>query len=281
MEKINIKYFGDVHVNEFFDEKKLYRIEDVVNDDKTNYICFTGDLINSTNFIRENVSKRKKIISFLERLSRISPVIFTLGNHDIFMENNGWQNDWYEEFWKDVSAIDGINMLKYIFKYEDENIYITDIDPGFSYYENNTGHEDKEELIKALKIKKRFYQYLNTNRLNILLSHSPVFMTDKDILDIINEFDVILSGHMHNGLVPPIIDQIIKNNRGFITPDMTLFPDNVRGTKNIMYGDKLIKLMITGGITKISKSRILNAIFPMSVSEFEYDKKTKKIKTIR
>lgn len=58
---------------------------------------------------------------------------------------------------------------------------------------------------------------------------------------------MILSGHMHNGLVFNFLDKLIKNNYGFISPNRKLFPNNARGIikhKNNRFN------IISGGIIK-------------------------------
>lgn len=78
---------------------------------------------------------------------------------------------------------------------------------------------------------------------------------------------------MHNGMVFPIVDDLISNNKGIIAPNKTLFPDNARGTKTITVNGHQIHLIINGGITKLQESaRFLgnfNGFYPMSIDKVD------------
>ena len=83
----------------------------------------------------------------------------------------------------------------------------------------------------------------------------------------LSSYDLILSGHMHNGCIPPIIDELVKNNRGIIAPNKKIFPKNARGISIV--GNYAV---VSSGITKLSRSaplilRMFNFIFPMSIHE--------------
>lgn len=112
-------------------------------------------------------------------------------------------------------------------------------------------------------------------------------MSDSEILKYIDEFDLILSGHMHNGLVFPFMEKVFPKNRGVISPLRNIFPDNARGIKNIKYNEKNIKLVITGGVTKFALShgvvKKLNKLYPSVIEEIIYDTDSKniEIKTIK
>ena len=78
---------------------------------------------------------------------------------------------------------------------------------------------------------------------------------------------------MHNGVVPPILDELFDNNIGLVAPNKKIFPKNARG---IIKG-KNIKV-ISSGITKISNIegkllRWLNMFFPMGINYIEISNK--------
>ena len=82
------------------------------------------------------------------------------------------------------------------------------------------------------------------------------------------EYDLVLSGHMHNGLILRILDKIIKNNYGLISPDKRFFAKNTRGKIKTKY----YTIIITGGITKLSPSSTkilskLNGLYPISINK--------------
>ena len=96
------------------------------------------------------------------------------------------------------------------------------------------------------------------NKYNILLSHSPI-----NILNYNLKADLILSGHMHNGLVLPVFK---KGNNGIVGPYSTFFPKECRG----IIKKENTALIINGGVRKISNSssfilRILNPIYKIHI----------------
>ena len=125
----------------------------------------------------------------------------------------------------------------------------TSIDLPYEYYKLKPGRKSTnffiKEIDKNIHMNKRYY--------NILLCHSPIDVLKKDVLNNSKEIrktNLILSGHMHNGMVPKFLDH--KGNIGFIGPNKIFLPKTARGivTKYIDYHE--INLIISGGITKIS-----------------------------
>ena len=116
--------------------------------------------------------------------------------------------------------------------------------------------------------------------------HSPYQLTNPVISKYFKDYDILISGHMHEGMVPPILDDVIHSNYGLIAPSKFLFPKNVRGTVRTDNGQYLI---ISGGITKIAEEnqKMLhpaNNVYPMSIEDItltsnpektEYQKKVK------
>ncbi len=278
---INIKQFGDIHANKNFSYEKLSRIEDAICDSNTDYVLFTGDLIHSNDYIRNNASVADTLLNWIERIASNKRLIMVPGNHDIFsMENNKWVFDIYESFWNELASIEGVSYIPMCKKYEDELIYVTGLDLGYNYYEHLEKTEDKEYLLEQIKLMRDDLTSLDKNKLNIFLSHSPVYMTDNDVLELLNEFNLILSGHMHNGCVLPFMDKLLPKNRGIISPKGNIFPSNARDIIDL--NNEESKLVITGGISKIIKDSslisILNNLFPMEITEIEYNPEDKSSK---
>jgi len=245
-----IKQFGDLHYNSGISKYNMQYLKEKLCYGNPDYIIFTGDLIDSNEFIRSNPNHKEYLLKWLESISKNSNTLVTLGNHDGFSKNKkgkGWIYDTDTNFWKEVASIQNIIFIPQCHAYEDSVIYVSGVNPEFKYYENGNECEDKALLIRELKKQKTFLQNLPTDKLKIFLSHSPVYMTDIDVLEYIKDFDLILSGHMHN-------EQIV--------------------------------LIITGGITKIVHSTglgILNKLFPMQIEQIQYDniQKNIKVKTLK
>jgi hypothetical protein len=78
---------------------------------------------------------------------------------------------------------------------------------------------------------------------------------------------------MHNGLMPPILDELFNNTRGIITRDKELFAKMCRG----YYIDKYISI-ISSGINKLHSRKIyilnlFNILFPRGFNTIKISKK--------
>ena len=73
-------------------------------------------------------------------------------------------------------------------------------------------------------------------------------MSSKGIL---NGYDLIITGHYHNGCIPAIIDNIFPKNAGLVTPQKRPFPKNARGIIKLNNGTVMI---YNGGWIKIAES---------------------------
>jgi len=276
---VRIKLLGDLQYCSSLQRENLTLLEGELTKEKIDYLCIPGDLIDSTNFLYDNRPKTEELLLWLENISKAKQVFICLGNHDLSkMTPSGWTYDFNENFWKEVSAIPNIHVSHFNPHYEDENIYMFMLELNYDYYYNNKV-EDKEMLISQLKAYRRLITDIDQSKLKIMLIHSPVHITNPEVLSLVNEFDFIFAGHMHNGVVPPAIDKIIPGNRGIIAPNKELFPDNARGIKTIKIGDKEVRIIITGGITKLAEcagalSKINNIFFPMSIDDIEIKAKT-------
>lgn len=257
-ENINIKiiHISDIHYSQNYNNKILDKLIIEIKNKQPNYICITGDLIDTY-----NITKTQKFTSFtnwLIKLSKICKVIISPGNHEYVEYKN--KNYIYQ---KDISWLENIN--DNIILLNNETKEINDItfigfNPTYKYY-----YEDKEK--NKLKKTDKLNELINKSKskYNILLIHTPSFITNKENYDKIenrNKLDLILCGHTHGGLIP----SFVPGNFGIISPNKKLFPKNVRG--KIKIGNTI--LIISSGVVKLSeKSKLmkLNNIFGINVNE--------------
>lgn len=239
-EDLIIAHFSDIHFAKRFNYKKLDIILKKMNELKPNYICITGDIVDDN-----KVTKTKELdnlIDFLEKLSKISKVIVGLGNHDTY-ENSKW----YLRLKDKVILLDNDS-------YQDEFAYFYGLTMNNSYYD----HEDKNAHILLKKIK----ELRLTNKFNILLVHSPINFDKEEIMKN-NKFDLVLTGHTHNGVMP----HFVPGNRGIIAPNKKILPNNVRNS----FKSGNSKVIISGGITKLSlKAGIFHLFNPLFASDLNY-----------
>lgn len=269
---IKFKYFSDVHYTYNFDKNKLNAILRYINTSYSDYVCIGGDIIDSTNIIK-NRREQIRLLKWLERIAIYRKTLISCGNHDFMRRTNaGWEYDYLESFWKEVNEINNIQVSHFDPYYEDDRVIIYMPELDFEFYENEKRDEDIEILINKLDEDKCYCTNLNNKKIKIMLIHSPYLLSNPKIVERIKEFDIVLSGHMHKGLVMPLIDEIFKTNRGFISPYLRPFPDNSRGVKILKAEDgRETMLIMSGGITKTASDtfikRNLNHLYPMDFEE--------------
>lgn len=266
--ELTFVHISDIHFNVDTKEKKLIDITNTIYNIKPNYIFISGDLVDNKDIVN-NKTEIKKLVTFLSNLGKINRVIISLGNHDIMSDS-------------DLTFFNKLNDIKNIYVlnnsiYEDDNIYVTGHTLEHSYYYNITKHESMELLLKNLNNNKNIITKLPKNKYKIALIHSPVLLNKNEVLEKLREYNLILCGHMHNGMVPRIIDKLIKNNYGIISPDKHFNIKSARG----MIKTKYYTIIISGGITKLSlhSSKILsklNFIYPISINEIRLKTKGEK-----
>lgn len=256
---ITFIHIGDIHYNETTSAKKLEYIKYAIEDAHPDYIFITGDLLDRPK-ITKNKEKIKLLVSWLNSLGNIAKVFISLGNHDIILEED-------YKFFNKLNDINNIYVLNNQ-SYEDENVFISGFTLPTNYYYNIEKHEDENALLETLQNNFNLVTNLPKKKYKVALIHSPILLSEKKVIEKLKEYDLILSGHMHNGLIPRILDKIIKNNYGLISPDKRFFAKNTRGKIKTKY----YTIIITGGITKLSPSSTkilskLNGLYPISINK--------------
>ena len=259
--KLNKKIclFADIHYNFGYDLKRFDLIIENIKSNNPDYICIPGDIVDSVDIIDDN--KIEYLTKFIKDISLLCPVIIAKGNHDEtkYVDNkHNYLNS--DKYFNKLNSIDNVYYLDNSHITLD-NINFYGIRLSYEYY-NNKNHEDNEKFINELD-----QLNINTKDNNILLCHTPVnVLTNLTINKSknISKFDIVLSGHMHNGLVFNFLDG--KGNRGFVGPFYRLFPKYARG---LSYKNS-INLIVTGGIITFSlhAPKILykiNNIYPMNI----------------
>ena len=260
-----ILLISDIHYYNNKDNKKLDKLLKVINNYNADYICIPGDIIDNN-----DIKDKTYIINWLKELSKNSIVLLSLGNHDIRLKTkNGYRGYIDTEYINKLNNIDNLYLLNNNCK-EFKDIYFYGYSQSFEYYHKNK-YESSNIMNNELD-KYNVYKDL-PNKFNVLLMHSPICLNDKNIKNKLNCYDLILCGHMHNGVVPIIIDDIFKGNRGIIAPNKKLFPKLARG----VYRNKNI-LIISSGITKIARSagvflRLFNIFFPIGINVIDFKDK--------
>lgn len=264
LKDISIIHISDIHFNINTKEKLLKQIKEEIFKQNPNYVVITGDTIDNPS-ITKNKTKIKQLLLFLTDISKFTKVIIALGNHDIFKIED-------YKFFKNLNDLKNIYVLDNDI-YVDESIYISGFTLPTNYYYNINDSESVEILIDHLKKHKKLTTNLPVFLPKVSLIHSPIRLTNKEVLTILKEYDLLLSGHTHGGMVPPILDKCFKKNQGIIAPNKTLFPEIARGKMEKLIGNQKITIIINGAITKLSEQSAKS----LSKFNFVYNKDINKI----
>lgn len=238
--KVNKKIvlISDLH---YYNKKDLIKLNKVLEKIKIinpDFICIPGDFIDEA-----KVYDMDLFIEYLKRLTKISKVIMSIGNHDVTIHQNykrGYHSN--DVFFEQIKKIRNLYFLDNEVK-EIDGVCFIGINLEFNYYYNSmTNKEDFMEYFNKIK-------NIDSKKYNVLLCHSPVSVTEAEIVKKLNnKINLVLCGHMHGGLTPIWLQKILKD-RVLINPSKNkLFVKNSYGYLR----RRNIKFVITSGITKLS-----------------------------
>lgn len=254
-----IAFLSDVHS----DSNKFEQILEILYNSKIDILLIGGDLVDSLADHRKNIAITDLLIEF----SKYAFIFISEGNHDIVC--SGKKSEL--KFWSNISKINNIYLSEFPKKGStvsqwsiDNNIDICIINIPLSYYIKKEEYNDFNNQIRIMD-----KTCLDINKYNILLCHSPNNLVKGDkINEYIKEKNVnlILSGHMHGGLIPNCIRKNTYGS-GLIGPYESLFPSYAYG----VIKDDNISILTTGGVVKIVDRNsghlksILDIIYPPEI----------------
>ena len=191
---LKIVHISDIHYGRTVKNRELNNMVKKVNELRPDVVVLTGDLIDKDTKLTEKMSNNISSI-----LSKIDPSIekyAITGNHDVKFDN-------FNIIIENAGFVNLNNTYDNIYKNGNSNILISGV--SSNYYKNDCDINNKM---------KSTFDYLNSFNeddskkpiYNILLIHEPDFIDEIDK----SKFDLILSGHSHNGQVRfPIIGATI------------------------------------------------------------------------
>ena len=237
-----IVLISDIH---YYSRHDLSKLESIYNKIKTlspNYICIAGDFIDEAKVLEDDL-----FVFFLKKLSKIGKVIISLGNHDITIKGKEKTYFYNDELFNKIKRIRNIYLLDNETKVIDDICFIG-LNLGFNYYYKD-GENSNDFINQFNTIKK-----INDKKYNVLLCHSPLIVTQKDVIEKLKNIDLVLCGHTHGGMTPTIFQKYLKN-RVFISPDKRKF------FLNDAYGyifKNDINIVVSSGVTKLSHASRIN-----------------------
>lgn len=229
-----IVVISDLHGNAFGknNENLLKKIRKLSPD----MICLAGDFIDEDNTSKDN----EELINFLEKLTDITPVYYSFGNHDLgYFKINGYS------LLDDISETGCVILEE---EYVDIDVNDKKIRLGGIYnYAFNQQYASKEEWMNDSTFI-FLDKFTDTDRTKILMCHRP----ESFIYDNASFWDIdyVLCGHTHGGIWRlPFIG-------GLIAPEQGLFPEYDKGEYNI----NNITMIISSGLSGYKKiPRLFNS----------------------
>lgn len=256
----DIVCISDVHS----DIEKMKQIKEILKKLKISTLLISGDLIDSTDDKRND-----QLCEIMNNISSLSQTFIAMGNHDlVYFDSKRKElpsND--TSFYDSLSVINNITVFRKSLESISLNsdIQVSALNMPYEYYENK---EDKDSA--NLMWLERFLlnnAEANTDRFNILLSHTPRGIIKDQLinqqLNYISDMNLILSGHMHAGLIPIMLRR--KNgHRGLVGPHASYFPKTSYG----LYENDGCSMVVSGGITKVANSNELRGLSSFANSFF-------------
>ena len=231
----NFVVIADLHNNSFGDNNNIL-IEEI---DKINpsFIIIAGDMV-----VGRKSEDFSVALSLLSRLAFRYPIYYGFGNHEqrLIPEGKYYNLNWdkYIEKLRDLNIHildnDSIKIKK-----DNDSLVISGISIDLKFFNKPKVPVMEEDYLEKLigKLDKKCY--------NIVIGHNPIYF--KQYLNI--NADLILSGHMHGGIVRlPLLG-------GVISPQYELFPKYDAG---MFQEDNQIMLVSRGLGTHTIKLRVYN-----------------------
>lgn len=204
----------------------------VVEKLKPDMISLTGDFVDSLEY---GINYKKELRDYFAYLSSISPTFMSFGSHDLelFLHPGNRDNvleerkKIQEEYFAFLGSIG-----KSFYPLLPESTERIDLDNNisvFGYSYPDQGGPRLEKIHGNIEYMQKYFDGmdLDRDRYNILLCHGPLGFFDKGkVLRDWGNFDLILSGHNHAGMMPRFLRFLPF---GLIDPAKVLLPMNMTG----------------------------------------------------
>ena len=258
---IKLVLISDIHYMDSIADDYNHTIIKNVKELNPNYIVLGGDYfcgLGHYSFLTE--SSMNCLKHLLYGLRDIAPVIMMLGNHDLSIK----QDKELREAFKTLKDKD-------IYPLDNETLELDDI-TFTSFFAHRKSYACSRIMKRKLKIIiEDWYKCnfkINNSKYNILLHHlSPTILdeTIKKKIPDIYKYDLILSGHEHNGCYSPKRESKLKDKNkysGFTESPINwppFYSKICRGMHNINGTNLIISRGITSGIKwSIGNKLIIN-----------------------
>lgn len=210
---VTLFVFSDLHITEKMDTEVLTSLYHRAKRCKPDAIIFLGDMVDTIEFL-DKEKNYKLLKNFLDMIAEIAPLYIITGNHDIRSIPGKRKRRMFvkepKKFWQDITKNPKIRIMKNEAVKADK-FFLAGIEQGPDCYsldtENSVSTLQKHILVseKAEKMEVALRKFLrkvkapkNVDKPRILMVHSARFLTERNLGGLVKDYDVILSGHLHN-----------------------------------------------------------------------------------
>ena len=210
---VTLFVFSDLHITERMSTEVLTALYHRAKRCKPDAIVFLGDMVDTVEFLNEE-KNYKLLKNFLDMMAEIAPFYIITGNHDIRSIPGKRKRRMFvrepKEFWKDITKNPKIVILKNAAVKADKyfmagieqgpSCYSLDKDSSASTLQKHILVSEKAEMMELAlrKFLKKVKTPARVEKPRILLVHSARFLTERNLGGLVKDYDVILSGHLHN-----------------------------------------------------------------------------------
>lgn len=236
-------------------------------------ICFAGDLVDDAKEMIES-GKFYDLINWFYALSQIAPVCLVKGNHDYFSIDKKTKDMQYYDsqvLFDELANIPNVYVLddgQIPYVLEELTINGFDLEASTTSYFLDCQESELGFLQYVEPILSKIEDKMDEDKMNILLYHAPENMQKRD-----NRYDLLLTGHMHNGILPNFLDQIIPGNRGLIAPISGLFPAYARGRYKVSENTTGIIASPITTITGLNEFKLVRTLYKPGIQYVKIKRK--------
>lgn len=225
--------------------------------DDIDFMLIPGDIINDTEDLKDHTFK-KTLIFELETLTQGKPTFISYGNHDQMTRDslNVWRESSRRKLKEALRPLPNIRVLENSEIQDFKEVSISAFSPTYFYYELERENETAyvTEFLQEMNA-----NIFNSTQYNILLTHassSLISLLRNQVNLLKTNPDLVVSGHMHNGLIP------LFKNAGLISPSRELFPKYAHGVVE----ENGTTVIINGAVNTRVEAPTLNNFFKPEAS---------------
>lgn len=258
--------YSDLHLG-FKDRSNIKEVFNIpeLSPSLYDYILIPGDIVHSGKIL-ENPDMQSRVLDRLATLTGNTKTFISIGNHDQF-ERYGFET--WAAYCKE-SAISTYNRLPNT-KILDINEKVIEDELEFSAINNSVHyflehHEEKEFFEQEYNLRDPKMTF-SEECFSILLTHDPksIYRLSRERGNcFVPNTDLVVSGHMHNGLTPNCIQGIMRG-KGILSPDYTFFPEIAYGIHEV--GDTLF--LVNGAISSFVEFPLVSKLYGVNCTIIE------------